>query len=284
MKIKNNYPFFLLAKYLFILLVIILFLHSCLSNIWHHLLRERLLRDLIYDINPYLLFIYFFLFALFLLRFFYTLKLLFNKRIIWFFERPIIRKFYSFIDFYIINSKKIFYNHRVKLAEYLYKFCIFIETDEICEQICIFIETKGIHEKKIIKYSLFLIIYLIKLLVSIIFLYDILFYHKFIHLIKVIPFLIIPTIFHLILYIIFNYAERSQYTLDLVFDFINNDDDNHDFLKNYNNCWFTYLLTMMTIDKYYYFEKKYKLYFYLIIYSFYSVGWGYLLFKIFFYD
>ena len=289
MKIKNK---ILLIEYTSILLGFLF----CIFIIWNRLIRERILRDLINDVNPYLINLYIFLFFLFLFLLLYTLKTLLkietkNKYIMWFFEREIVIKTYSFIEKYIINSPKNFY-------EIIYN-KITLKFYEILDNVCIFIDSSEISEKFFIKKSICLFFYSIKLIVSIIFIYDIIYYNQFIHFFKFLPFLIIPTIFNVILYVIFTYAERCKKAIEKWIIFTsNNKQDGFEFslkedykndifftdqlVEDNANLWYSFLITMMTIDEYYVVEKKYKSYFYLIIYSLYCFGWGYLLFNIFF--
>ena len=108
MKTKNNFILFIE------ILSILLGFLFCLFVVWNRLIRERILRDLINDINSYLLNLYFFLFFLFIVLLLITIKKILkietkNRFILWFFEKKVVVHFFSFIEEYIINSPKNFY-------------------------------------------------------------------------------------------------------------------------------------------------------------------------------
>ena len=111
----------------------------------------------------------------------------------------------------------------------------------------------------------------------------------------------------MLLFIIYNLAKKNTKLIEEWMDFPVNNETNgfnmrlkienkdnpllnivdEDVLLNimhsHYQTWFTYLYSLMTIDHFYSLENKNKPYINIFIYSLYAIGWGYILFGIFFF-
>ena len=272
--------------------------------LWNRLIRERLPRDIFINYNNYILFAYFLLFFSSLYIVIYSLRGIFqihakyrilNKLI----EKPFFQKIFrisaDIVINYILKGPK-------NLYEYLYKR---IKIRPIIDLLCKGIDYVSLNEREYLLYFILILKNNFNIIIVIIFVYDVfilnhleIFYHS-------LPFLLIPLSFDIILFIIYNLANKNKNLIEEWMDFPVNDKkngfnmrlkiENKDnpllnigdedvllkIMHTHYRTWFTYLYSCMTIDHFYNLENKYKPYLNIFIYSLYSIGWGYILFCIF---
>lgn len=278
----------------------------CIFIIWNRLIREKLPRDLFSNYSTLLLYLYTFIFIICLYICIYNVRIIFNitstyrllNRLL---RIPIIEKFSNKIVFvwelYIISAPK-------NLYEYLYNY-IYIRP--LIETLCHFINTHAIKLKRI---QIFIIIfrYSFLFLLAIIFIHDVFYLNRLIYFYKYICLLIIPILFDLFIFIIYNLSKKNKkiieerivmkpiYEENIVrYEIKLNLENTENVLLKikdqkyleecliYNsNSLHNYFVACNIIDSYHELEKKIKPYIYFFIYSLYAIGWGYVLFNILF--
>jgi ABC-type bacteriocin/lantibiotic exporter with double-glycine peptidase domain len=224
----------------------------------------------------------------------YYIKVLLNiKTNLKFLENRYLFFIFMFLEKYIINSPK-------NLYEFLYGY---LPIKNIIDKTCEFIANKFIINHEISNKNIFKILlffnYIIKILVAIVFLYDIIYYQRFIHFFTIIPLLILPLIFNISLFMICNMAKKnkkvieewlkfdsnennSDFVISLQKEYENDSDFTDEVIYYHYNYWYNYLVSLMVIEFYYDIESKIKPFVNIFIYSIYTLGWGYILGKIFF--
>ena len=172
--------------------------------------------------------------------------------------------------------------------------------------LCKGIDYLSLNERKYFLYFILNFKYSFQILIVFIFLYDVFMLNHLERFYYFIPFQLIPLSFDIIVFIIYNLAEKNRKIIEEWINFPVNDNrsgynmrlniENKDnpllnimdedvllkIMHSHYRTWFTYLYSCMTIDHYYSLEDKYKPYLSIIIYSLYAFGWGYILFGIFF--
>lgn len=276
------------------ILSILLGLFYCSFIIWNRLIRTRQLRDLILEVNTNIIVIYSILCVVTLILILYNIKLVLqiktNPKIYAYIEKkPYILNTLSFIVRYIINAPK-------NLYEFLFQY---IYMKPLMQYICYnMVENQSFYDKtknlKIIIYS----INILKLLVALIFIYDILYVGKFIHFFKFLPLLLMPIIFEVLLFMVYHFAnigritisewinmeaneENTGYIVSLQKEYENDPVFTDEIMAYHANNWEAYVVSMITIDIYYEIEKKIKPFFNIINYTIYHIGWLYLLYNIY---
>ena len=271
---------------------IFLGLFFCLFVIWNRLFRTRQLRHLILEINFSIIFSYSLLCLITFILILYNLKLVLkiktNSKIYSYIEKkPYILYVIEFIIKYILNAPK-------NLDGFLYRDdYIRPWATDICGYI--FEQMEGYYKNKLLTPIYFNCI--LKLIIASVFLYDILFIEKFTHFFKILPFLLIPVIFQVLLFIIFDFADKNRKQINEWITMEANEDNTgyivyikpeyendprltDEIAAYHSQNWQVYINVMMVIDEYYDLEKKIKPFFNIIIYTLYNIGWCYLLYNI----
>ena len=274
--------------------------------IWNRLIRERLPRDIFIDYNNYILFAYFLLFFSSLYIVIYSLReilqihakyRLLNKLI----EKPIFEKIFrigaDIVINYILKGPK-------NLYEFLYKN---IKIRPFIDKVCEFIAISKFTDNISSLYFLLIVKNSINIFLLFIFMVEVFIFHQFHYFYKSLSFLLIPLIIEIFLFMIYHLAKRNKIIIEEWINFPINDrgdgfnmrlnienknnplleitDENLllEIMKEHAKIWHYYLYSCMIIDNFYNLEKKVKSYLYIFIYLLYSIGWGYILFGIFFF-
>jgi hypothetical protein len=278
--------------------------------LWNRLIRHRLPREIFIDYNETIITIYFILFfislyiVIFSLREILTIhatyKILNNLLI----KFPLLEKIFRIGAEWIINiilqGPKNFY-------AFLYKRMLI---RPIIDKICKYIDTLGVNEQPMYIYIILVIKYSVIFYVCGRFLIDVFILNYFETFYKSTILLLLPLIMDLMLFIIYDLAKKNKeiirtwinfvpniyrdgfnmrlniYNKDNpLFQFLDHESMNDNFLAimNYHyKMWFAYVYACMTIDNLYNKDKKIKPYINIVIYSIYSMGWVYIIIKIFF--
>ena len=293
----------IIAKYLSIILG---FLY-CLFIFWNRVIRERLPKDLFTEYTSINLYTYNLLFVVCFFLTIYFIKQIFHikpkyrllNRILQIpFIENLSNKFLDIWILYIINAPKNFY-------EFLYKH-IYIRPfiDKCCDYITKLEMVRFINYFLIFKYSFIIIL-------TTIFIHNIFFLHSLEYFYKYIWLLLIPTLFDLFIFSVSNLAKKNQKVIEeriimtLIPESISEPRVNYTVALNLHNknnillkitdqiylkeclkfngdLLLTYFTTQTIIDEYYTKEKKVQPYIYVYVFGLYTIGWGYVLFNIFF--
>ena len=291
----------ILGKYIsnFIGLFYILFI------LWNRLIRERLPRDIFIDYNNYILFAYFLLFFSSLYIIIYSLREIFqihakyrilNKLI----EKPFFERIFrvgaDIVINYILKGPK-------NLYEYLYKR---IKIKPFIDKICVGIDFISLNEKIFILYTILIFKNIFNFIILFIFIYEVFILNHLEIFYLYLPWLLIPLLIDLFFFIIYHLAKKNTKLIEEWLKFpvnekgtwfnitlnmenkenplfkITNEDNLTKTMKFHGQSWYYYRYSCMAIDHFYNLENKYKPYLNIFIYSLYSMGWGYILFGIFF--
>jgi hypothetical protein len=273
--------------------------------LYNRLIRERLPRNILLDYNNLILLSYFLLFftSLFIIIFYIReiLKIkakfrILNKLI----EIPIMEKIFrlgaDMVINYILKGPK-------NLYEFLYKrIKIRPIIDIICKKICDW----DLNENIIFLYFILIYKYIFIFTIAVIFSIEVFYFSYFKYFYKSLLYLLIPLLIDLFLFIIYNLADKNKNVIEEWINFpVNEKGDGFNMRLNIENkdnpllqingdekilletihfhytTWYRYLYSKMTIDNFYTIEKKYKPFMYIIIYSIYGIGWGYILYRIY---
>jgi hypothetical protein len=263
----------------------------CLSIIWNRLFRTRKPVDLFTEYNTIRIGVYLCLFLVSIMMVIYFVrqaleissKGIFIKNLL---EKPSIIALRYYLQEYILNGPK-------NLYEWLYIRIYIKPTIDTC---CRFMLDYHIGEKPLILKSIILSILSIRLVVCIAFIHGIFFLHNFNYFFKCLVLLLVPILFSIFLYSIKYLATDNKEAIE-TFIHIKEDPDNEDgwiisrteeysYLSDEQvtgnaKMWERYCYAKSTIEYYYILDVEIKLYFNIFYYSFYAIGWGYILYRIY---
>lgn len=135
--------------------------------------------------------------------------------------------------------------------------------------------------------------YFLRIFVSIVFIIDIFYFNKLEYLYKILIIILIPITFQGFLYIIKDFSKWNKEYIEEEFLIIEPNENRDGFYaepketyKHFNDnqilslseSWTAYLANCMFVDKCYEIQDIYNKYISIIIYSIYSIGWGYIIF------
>jgi hypothetical protein len=276
----------MLLKYISIIIGFLL----CLLVFWNRLLRTRKSIDLFTEYNLIRICIYACLFigSFFIVIFFIkkllniTSKMLLFQQIL---ERPLVISLIAFIKEYILNAPK-------NLYEWLY---IYVKIRPAIDACCKFIQKNHIDERPTIIKIIVISMASFRIVLCLVFIHGVFCLHKLTYFYTCLAFLLIPVLFSIFLYSIKHLATNNKAAIQT---FVNIQEDPTDGgwiisrtqkysyytdeqLASWGNYWAVYLYAIETIDHYYMLENKTKGYIYIFMYTFYGIGWGYILYRIY---
>ena len=281
MKIKSN-----VIKFLEIFSIIFGIFISLLL-LWNRLLRERLPKILDGNYEPNLKVIFLLLFFSSLLSFIIALKKILNisvepknKYIINLLEMKFVQKSFHYIYEYILKAPEhagIWFFNSINIINYIRDFGSFI------------------YEQDPRKYTKILVrsMYIIRIVVSLVFIIDVLVFNKFDYFYKVAILLLLPMLFKVFLFVIKDGSEfnRKYYLENYIvvvsnFETMTFDIDFHPsykgeksewFFYQYSNNWLYFVSNCAFVDHIKDYEEKTKYYVVIFCSTMYLIGWLYIM-------
>jgi hypothetical protein len=281
MQIKLNY------------LSILLGLFYCLWILWNRLFRSQEPINLFTEYTTRRVIVYSLLFigsillVLFFIRklFNLTSKMLLLKSLL---NKPKLISLLSFVQNDILNAPK-------NLYEWVYER---VHIRDRMTPIGQFIYYQNFNEKPYKMKFIIGFLYSFQILICLTFFHNVFLLNKLTYFYKILILLLIPMLLRILIFIQYNLSAKLKKNIETFIKFVpkeSNDGwvmyrtdaykDNPNLTKAkmdyYASCWYMYIHSLMSIDHLYHLEKKIKPYVYIICYSLYTVGWGYILYRIY---